>query len=89
MTRKMAKSAPSTNVRAARGAGCRLHLVSALQEGRKSPNSHARSGVNWGIPDESKWAQWTIVSSSDYGSSRAQGANCQVAAARAKINNAH
>jgi hypothetical protein len=50
MPRKMAKSAPTTNVRAVRGAGCRLHLVSPLQEGRKSPNIHARSRAIRGIP---------------------------------------
>ncbi len=45
MTMKMARSAPSTDVRAARKAGCRLHLTSALQEGRNGPNIQARSGV--------------------------------------------
>ncbi len=43
---------PSTNVRAARGTGSRLHLASVLQKGRKSANIHARSAVIRGIPVE-------------------------------------
>ena len=50
MPRKMARSAPSTTVRAARGTGSRLRLASVLQERRKSANIHARSGVFRGIP---------------------------------------
>jgi hypothetical protein len=38
-------------VRAVRGAGCRLHLVSLL-EGRKCPNTHARSRAIRGIPPQ-------------------------------------
>jgi hypothetical protein len=49
MPRKMARSAPSTTVRAAQGAGSRLRLASVLQEGRKSANIHARSEVIRGI----------------------------------------
>ncbi len=43
---------PSTNVRAARGTGSRLHLPSVLQKGRKSANIHGRSAVIRGIPVE-------------------------------------
>lgn len=50
MPMKMARSAPSTTVQDARDAGSRLYLASGLQEGRKSPNIHARSGVIRGIP---------------------------------------
>jgi len=41
---------PSTTVPVARGVDRRPHLASVLQEGRKSPNIHAGSGVIWGIP---------------------------------------
>src|SRR5207244_6914641 len=41
---------PSTTVRAARGAGSRPHLASALQERRKSANIHASSGGIRRIP---------------------------------------
>ena len=40
----------STTVRATRGADNRPHLVSVLQEGRKSANIHASSGAIRGIP---------------------------------------
>ena len=42
---------PSTIARAARAAGSHPHLASVLQQGRKSANISARSGVIWGIPD--------------------------------------
>jgi hypothetical protein len=58
MPRKMARSAPSTTVRAARGAGNRLRLASVLREGRKSANIHTRSGVIRGIPDYTRWWMW-------------------------------
>src|ERR1700720_4663260 len=47
---KIARSALSTIVRAARAAGSHPHLASVLQEGRNSTNIHAGSGVIWGIP---------------------------------------
>ena len=50
MPGKMARSAPSTAVRVARGAGIRPHLASVLQESRKSANIHASSGFIRGIP---------------------------------------
>ena len=41
---------PTTTVPVARGVDSRPHLASVLQEGRKSTNIHAGSGVIWGIP---------------------------------------
>jgi hypothetical protein len=41
---------PSTIARAARAAGSHPHFASVLQQGRKSANISARSGVIWGIP---------------------------------------
>jgi hypothetical protein len=41
---------PTTTVPVARGVDSRPHLASILQEGRKSINIHAGSGVIWGIP---------------------------------------
>jgi hypothetical protein len=53
---KIARSAPSTIVRAARAAGSHPHLASVLLQGRKSVNIHASSGGIRGIPvdDEEK-----------------------------------
>jgi hypothetical protein len=48
MPGKMARSAPSTTVRAARRASSRPHLV--LREGRKSANIYASLGFIRGIP---------------------------------------
>lgn len=42
---------PSTTVRAAQSDGSRQHLRAVLQEGRKSANIHAQSGVIRGIPE--------------------------------------
>ena len=50
MPAKMSRSAPTTTVPVARGVDSRPHLASVLQEGRKSTNIHAGSGVIWGIP---------------------------------------
>jgi len=44
---------PTTTIPVARGVDSRPHLASILQEGRKSTNIHAGSGVIWGIPDTS------------------------------------
>ena len=41
---------PTTTVPVARGVDSRPHLASVLQEGRKSTNINAGSGVIWGIP---------------------------------------
>ena len=41
---------PTTTIPVARGVDSRPHLASILQEGRKSTNIHAGSGVIWGIP---------------------------------------
>ena len=41
---------PTTTVPDARGVDSRPHLASVLQEGRKSTNIHAGSGVIRGIP---------------------------------------
>ena len=50
MTRKMARSAPPTTFRAARGAGSRLHLASALQEGRENAEYSRQIGGHLGNP---------------------------------------
>ena len=47
---KMARSAPSTTVRAARRASSRPHLAAVLREGRKSANIYASLGFIRGIP---------------------------------------
>jgi hypothetical protein len=47
---KIARSAPSTIVRAARAAGSHPHLASVLLQGRKSANIHASSEVIRGNP---------------------------------------
>ena len=52
MPAKMSRSAPTTTVPVARVVDSRPHLASVLQEGRKSTNIHAGSGVIWGIPDK-------------------------------------
>jgi hypothetical protein len=52
MPRKMVGSAPSTTARSDGGAGSRLHPGYQLQEGPKSENIHARSGVIRGVPIE-------------------------------------
>ena len=51
---KIARSAPSTIVRAARAAGSHPHLASVLLQGRKSANIRASSGGIRGIPRK-KW----------------------------------
>ncbi len=48
--RENGQNRPSTTVRAARGAGSRPHLASALQERRKSANIHTSSGGIRRIP---------------------------------------
>jgi hypothetical protein len=48
--RENSKISPSTIVRAALAAGSHPHLASVLQQGRKSANIHASSGVMRGIP---------------------------------------
>ena len=50
MARKMARSAPSTTVWAARGTGSRLRPASGLQKGRRTTSIQAKSGVIRGIP---------------------------------------
>jgi hypothetical protein len=51
MPAKIARSAPRPSLGPARAAGSHPHLASVLQQGRKSANISARSGVIWGIPD--------------------------------------
>ncbi len=65
---KMARSDPRPPVRAARGAGSRPHLASALQERRKSANIHASSGGIRRIPAQTAscppspcCGPWTVV----------------------------
>ena len=50
MAAKNEQISPTTTVPVARGVDSRPHLASVLQEGRKSTNIHAGSGVIWGIP---------------------------------------
>jgi hypothetical protein len=50
MPGKMARSAPSTAVRAVRRASSRPHLAAFLREGRKSANIYASLGFIRGIP---------------------------------------
>jgi hypothetical protein len=50
MPAKMSRSAPRPPFRLREVSISRPHLASVLQEGRKSTNIHAGSGVIWGIP---------------------------------------
>ena len=52
MPAKMSRSAPRPPFRLREVSISRPHLASVLQEGRKSTNIHAGSGVIWGIPVE-------------------------------------
>jgi hypothetical protein len=58
MPGKMARSAPSTTVRAARRASSRPHLAAVLRKGRKSANIYASLGFIRGIP-----VSFTLVNS--------------------------